>query len=920
MNPTSTQHSYEEEIEAKTLWNWLKVICSLTGLIGLLALIASYSSWAAPGGAQVSPPPGPMPIPSQIRNAPSGLSSGNKPFPAQPAPAPFAAGAGDEEEEEEDFAAPRQTVTGGAGMSAPARPTTPLPSSSNVRVSKPSDPGVALGGSAGGGIVGHNEVPFLHVDTDTGDGSRQTVTDFNFPDADIMDIAKALGKLTGKNFILDKDVKGRITIISNGPITVGDAWRAFLTALDINQFALIPSGKFIRIARQRDAREKQIPAYTGETSPDTDALITRVIPLKYLSSEEVTRNLKSFMPLNSRIVPYEQTNTIIVTDTGANIQKLVKLLEILDVEGYDAGIEVIPVKWASAVELSKLIDTLLPGTQTQSPGGMPRFGGGASASRFSARRTKEGGVINTIIGDERTNTLIVHANSKGADQVRELVARLDQKLPASTGGGRVHVIYLQFAEAEQIANTLNNISQSSSALKAPTMNTQGGTGVNPVQQSLFEGQIKIAPDKATNSLVITASPTDYVTVQRVINRLDIPRDQVYAEVVLMEVSMNRAAEFSANLISPGGIGYMTKATDFANLLAGNFTQNGLILSGRAGKNFTITPPGTSTPITVSSVMGLVKMIQTYSGANVLATPQILALDNTEASFESTEKIPIPKVTVVPNGPSQTSFDQYPLPLSIKIKPQINKMANLIKMDITVKISSVIQRDLPQAIQGQAQAFQERSSVTSVTVADKDTVVIGGLMRDNITVNETKVPVLGDIPLLGWLFKARQTGIDKSNLLVFITPHIIRPYERVRQILDRKLKERDEFLESGAGGNDPLRKYRDRMIRSLPDAKELSNYRPKKAISIDEDYPGAAPVDPETNTSKLKDQGGLGGISSQGLGTNAPAIPADPVTIAPPPPPAPQYQGYVPYPQQAPQEMQPPPQQPQSFPDGGFQQQ
>src|SRR5207237_467195 len=162
---------------------------------------------------------------------------------------------------------------------------------------------------------------------ETGDGAKETVTDFNFPDADIMDIAKTLGKLTGKNFILDKEVKGRITIISNGPITVGDAWRAFLTALDINNFALIPSGKFIRIA------------------------------------------------------------------------KLNKMLEILDVEGYDAGIEVIPVKYASAAELSKLIDQLLPGTGNApgGPPGAPRFGGGGS--RFNARRTKEGGIINTIIAD-----------------------------------------------------------------------------------------------------------------------------------------------------------------------------------------------------------------------------------------------------------------------------------------------------------------------------------------------------------------------------------------------------------------------------------------------------------------------------------------------------------------------------------------
>src|SRR5271154_753399 len=144
----------------------------------------------------------------------------------------------------------------------------------------------------------------------------------------------------------------------------------------MNGFSLIPSGKYIRIARQRDARDKQLKTYTGDYSPDTDALITRVFPLKYINAEEVARTFRSFMPANSRIIPYEQTNTVIVTDTGSNIAKLGKMLEILDVEGYDAGIEVIQVKWASATELAKLIDQLIPGTgASTTPGTAPRFGG-----------------------------------------------------------------------------------------------------------------------------------------------------------------------------------------------------------------------------------------------------------------------------------------------------------------------------------------------------------------------------------------------------------------------------------------------------------------------------------------------------------------------------------------------------------------
>ena len=688
--------------------------------------------------------------------------------------------------------------------------------------------GIQVGGTPPGGVVGGSNLKPLAVDSETAEGCKDVITDFNFPDADIMDIAKTLGKLVGKNFILDKDVKGRVTIISNSPITCGDAWKAFLTALDINGYALIPSGKYIRIARQRDARDKQLRTYSGDYSPNTDALITRVFPLKYLSADEVARNFRSFMPANSRIIPYDQTNTVIVTDTGSNINKLAKLLEILDVEGYDTGIEVIPVKFASAVELAKLVDQLIPGTSAGgAPGSPPRFGGG-SGSRFSARRTKEGGLINTIIPDERTNTLILHANTKGAQQVRELVTKLDQKLPAAAGGGKVHVIYLQFADSEQISNTLNNLGSAAQA-KAPA--PVGGTGSNPVQSNLFESSIKVAPDKATNSLVITASPSDFTTIQRVVNRLDIPRDQVYAEVVIMELTLGKDFTFSTNVVAPSAGIFSMPNNDLLSFLSNPAASKGAILSFKGGGSVDV--GSGNNKITVNSVNGLVKALQTNSHANVLATPQILTLDNTEATFESTEKIPVP--TVVANGNStSTSITKEPISLSVTLKPQINKLSNFVKLDISSKLEDLSQRGVPKSLEDSSFATLGRSVKTSIVVADGDTVVLGGLTRDKQDETTSKIPILGDIPLLGWLFKSRSTSMAKTNLMVFITPKIIRQYEAVRAILDKKLKERDDFLESNAGGEDPSRYKRDEMIRGLPDLKHLLGNKPQTNFTIDKD--------------------------------------------------------------------------------------
>ncbi|MCM2323721.1 MAG: hypothetical protein NDJ90_10720, partial [Oligoflexia bacterium] len=601
---------------------WLQIAASLISIIGVAGLLAimSDSAWAE------EPRPGFTP----------GRRTFTNPWANQPlAPAPNRPIFGDEEDEEDlDFGDSAGSPTG-PGPGAISRPGIP------------SGPGAGPGGAAGNqgfsaggtppsGVISRNPQPNTEINTETGEGSKEVVTEFNFPDADIMDIAKTLGRLTGKNFIFDKDVKGRISIVSNSPITVGDAWKAFLTALDINGFALIPSGKYIRIARQRDARDKQLRTYTGDYSPDTDALITRVFPLKYIDADEVARTFRSFMPANSRIIPYDQTNTVIVTDTGSNIAKLNKMLEILDVEGYDLGIAVIPVKFASASELSKLIDTLLPGTAGAGPGpGAPRFGGGGGRG-FNARRTKEGGVINTIISDERTNTLIVNANGKGAEQVRELVAKLDQKIPAQRGGGRVHVVYLQFADAEALASTLNNLSsQVGGGFKAVSP-IGGGTGINPVAASLFEGQIRVASDKATNSLVITASPSDFVTVQRVINRLDIPRDEVFVEVIIMEVTMSRGFNYSANAIKPDKGIALTTNQDLFSFLQNPLAMGGAILGFKSKKEVEITIG--STKQMVPDVAAMIKLIQSNSRANVLATPQIIALDNTQATFESAENI------------------------------------------------------------------------------------------------------------------------------------------------------------------------------------------------------------------------------------------------------------------------------------------
>jgi general secretion pathway protein D len=850
MNDTPSKDIKKTEFDSPL--RWLEIAAGTTFLIGIACLLAimARGAWAAD--------------PSK-----PGFAVGSKAFTnpfgnAAVAPAAKAAGS-DDDDDDLDFGDDKagDGGSGAAGMNGVGA------AGGNSSASHQN----SMGGGPSNGVISQNNIASLNINSETGEGSKEMVTDFNFPDADIMDIARTLGKLTGKNFIYDKDVKGRISLISNSPITVGDAWRAFLTSLDMSGFALIPSGKYLRIARNRDARDKQLQTYAGSFSPNTDALITRIFSLKYITADEVARTFRSFMPANSRIMSYDQTNTVIVTDTGANIGKLSKMLEILDVEGYDAGIEVIQVKFASAVELAKLVDQLLPGNPAGGTGGAPRFGA-TGGSHFNARRTKEGGLINTIIADERTNTMIVHANTKGADQVRELVRKLDQKVPASNGGGKVHVVYLQFAEAEAIATTLNNLSQGAANTFKPVGGTSGGTGINPNSASLFEGTIKVAADKATNSLVITASPMDFITVGRVINQLDIARDEIFVECSIMEVALDNSSTFSTDIASlPSGL-VSNVSGNLQTFVTNPASLSGGVLSFAGGHETSISVPGSTTSTPIPSLLGLINFIQTNSKSNILATPQIIALDNTEAFFEQSENIPYLTSNATANGVVTTQPSKERVALSIKITPQINKISNFVKLKVEAKLGNIENRVLPAAVQGQAFATQDRTATTTVVVADKDTVVLGGLTRDTAQETTKKIPILGDIPILGWLFKSHTSDVEKTNLLIFLTPRIVREYENVRAILDKKLKERDDFLETNTGGDDTVRKQRDALIRSLPDLTNIGN---KPATGAVLEAPSTDPNNAEPPTGEVPPAGEV----KPAQGSNN--LPGAPVTAPPPPP-------------------------------------
>ena len=635
---------------------------------------------------------------------------------------------------------------------------------------------------------------YVNLNPETAFGP-EVVTSFDFPDASLLDLTKHMQKLTGINLMWDKEIKGKVTILAPSPITVGDAWKAYLTALNVNGYTLIKSGAFYKIIQSRNVRSSPSKIYTGAFTPNVENYMMKIIPIKNIQSSEIHRNFRPFVSKYGRIIDIKQTNTIIVHDTGTNINRMIKLIRFLDVPGHEESLHIIPMKYSSAQEIAKLLDTILKG------------GSGTRKFRSSKLTTKDNSNISKIIAEPRTNSIIAMANAQGIKQLKALISKLDVKYSAQSSD-KIHVYYLNYGSAKDLAQTL-------STLVSSTQKPSGGTSRTSLARrqllgtassaGLFSADIKITADEPNNALVVTASPTDWLTIEQVIKKLDIPRDQVYVEGMIMETNVSRNRDMGISVIGAYGTGAGRKAgfipdSGILDLVTNNLTNlGGLFIGAGSGKEVTLNIGGNK--VTVDSVTGLIRAIATDSNTNVLATPQILALDNEEAEFEVGESIPITEVSMNNNITTQ-SIKTQDVTLKIKIKPQINKVTRFIKLKIDQDI-----RDFAPNAQRSAQgvATTTRRAVTTVVVRDRDTIAMGGLMRDQLADTENKVPLLGDIPILGWLFKSKTSRVSKINLLFFLTPQILSPYEStVGPMLKDVVNRRGHHLKNIHGEDDPFK--------------------------------------------------------------------------------------------------------------------
>jgi general secretion pathway protein D len=594
--------------------------------------------------------------------------------------------------------------------------------------------------------------------------SRYVTIDFD--NVDITLFIKFISELTGKNFIIDNAVKGKVTIISPTKISIDEAYKVFESVLEVHGFTTVPAGSVIKIVRAVEARSKSIETrLREEAATPEDRVVTQLIPLDYANPDELSKLFRPLISKNSVIVSYEPTRMLIVTDVQSNIKRLLGIVKAIDVAGIGEEVSVIPIAHATASTLAKSLSDIF---QTQ----------------VSRRRPK--GVtalpIIRIVADERTNSLITFATEDDTRKIKDLVALLDKPVPR--GEGDIHVYYLQNANSEDLQKVLMAIPMEETKEQAK--------GKAPV----ISKEVQIVADKATNSLVITAKKHDYLVLEDIIKKLDIPRSMVYLEALIMEVNVDKEFRLGVEWLG------MEDFTYSGSKEGGFFAGSGGIGDYGNIQGISEVPPSLPSgfslgvfgeAIQIGDVVfpNLGAIFQAYqkdSDVNIISTPQILTTDNEEAEIYVGENVPYLTKEATGDQTYQT-YEYRDVGVTLKITPQINQerfvRLKIFQENISLKKGTEIFR--PTTL--------KRSAETTVIVKDKNTVVIGGIIGESAEKTTYKTPCLGDIPGLRWLFSASSKSRNKTNLFVFLTPYIIVSSSEAKEIYEKK-KENMEGVQGG----------------------------------------------------------------------------------------------------------------------------
>lgn len=648
-------------------------------------------------------------------------------------------------------------------------------------------------------------------------------------------LIKFFADLTGQNFILtnEKSLKDEVTIISHREVNIDEAYEAFLQALSLTGYTVVTQGQNTTLIKTAEASQSPITVGSGgEDLASSARYVTQIIPLENVSVSDVNTVVSGMVGPGAKIIAYAPSNTLIITDSSRNLQKVYSIIRELDIAAPKSRMEIMPLRYAAAADLQQLIQELYGTAETGSAAAPAAARTSTARTRrpkpeeaAPATATQDGGVtagkesnyISKVIADERTNALIVLANDQGMEAVRDLIARLDVDVDLSSRS-QIHVVYLEHAKSEDVAQVLTNLSQnksSGSSSNSRTSNTRTTNSRTPAANAApkadagaaaadgeagaiaaFDSGMRITSDENTNSLVIIASPEDFRIVKSVIEKLDVRRRQVFVDAVILELSSDDSFEIGAAVHGP-----FAPTSDLTGLIAGQFGTQSLglsqdLLSGLAmgvfGESVSI-PLADGSTLDVPAFGVVLNFLKTNSGVNIVSNPNILTLDNEEAKITVGRKVPFPTQSGLNSlGQPVVSYQREDVAVTLEITPRVNS-TNYVTLEMMLEASEIEEDDQGLDVNSSGFITSKREVETTALVRDNQTVVLGGLVGLTETQVETKIPVLGDLPVLGALFRGSRNQARKSNLMIFITPHIIDDEEDIWEIMRVKEAQRQEFL-------------------------------------------------------------------------------------------------------------------------------
>ena len=710
----------------------------------------------------------------------------------------------------------RSPQTGAAGANESARPV-------DTTSAKPSaKPGGPTKRSSQTGATGAAKSARVNPD----------VVTLNFVNADIEGVVKVVSEITGRNFLLDPRVKGTINIVSTKPVSRAFVYEVFLSALRLQGFAALEDGGIVKIVPEADAKLHSSPTYSqsGRVRVGGDRIETRVFTLKYESATQMVPVLRPLIAPNNAITAYQNSNTLVITDYANNLQRLEKIIDSIDQPSGSDPV-VIPLQYASALDAVVTVNRLF-----------------AEAAQAQGATAAEPPQRFTVIADARSNSLLVRsADAARLARVRRFVSVLDSPTNAA---GNIHVVYLKNAEAVKLADTLRAIYQGDAG-GAPgprtatvAMTALGASAQAPMQAAggalatIGASQPPATPaslgiiqaDAATNSIIITAPDAIYNSLRAALYKLDVRRAQVYVEALIAELTADKAAELGVQWQSLAGLG-KEGAQGFGGTNFGTVGQNIIGIS----RNPAIADPGLNVGVVNGSVtipgVGqilnialLVRALESDANANILSTPTLLTLDNEEATIIVGQNVPIITGQYALTGAATTptpfqTIDRRDVGVTLRFKPQVSE-SGAVRLQIYQEVSSVQERIINPA----GVIINKRAVASTVMVDDGQIVVIGGLIQDSLSDEVQKVPLLGDLPLIGGLFRYKTRTHSKTNLMIFLRLTLVRDSRRA----DAYTGERYDYI---LGEQQKLKPEHDPILPDMPSPTLPPRPAPPPAIEV-----------------------------------------------------------------------------------------